>query len=126
MPKLVVLNMPGSCDHREAGAEQPTREIRRDFVDTEFGQGLRLLGVAPQGINWARYKISSRTPSASSWSVPTDTFDYRRLFRYDDELDEGWYYGDHPLRQLHQYPDASRCRRAVRRRRASLHRDRVP
>lgn len=67
-----------------------------DFVDTEFGQGLRLLGDAPQGINWDAYKDLITHPfSIEMVLVPTDTYDYRRLFRYDDELDEGWYYGDY-------------------------------
>ena len=67
-----------------------------DFVNTEFGQGLRLVGEAPQGINWDAYKDLITHPfTIELVLVPTDTFDYRRLFRYDDTLDEGWYYGDY-------------------------------
>jgi len=67
-----------------------------DFVATEFGQGLRVLGMGPQGINWDAYKDLITHPfTIELVLVPTDTYDYRRLFRYDDTLDEGWYYGDH-------------------------------
>jgi hypothetical protein len=91
VPKLVVLNLPGSCDHREAGRNsRPGTLLGGDFVDTEFGQGLRLLGVAPQGINWDAYKDLITHPfSIELVLVPTDTFDYRRLFRYDDGLQNG-------------------------------------
>lgn len=67
-----------------------------DFVGTEFGQGLRLLGEGPQGINWDAYKALIAHPfTIEMVLVPTDTYDYGRLFRYDDESDLGWYYGDH-------------------------------
>lgn len=66
-----------------------------DFVDTQFGQGLRLMGEGPQGIDWNAYKDLVTHPfSIEMVLVPTDTYDYRRLFRYDDS-DEGWYYGDY-------------------------------
>ena len=67
-----------------------------DFVDTEFGQGLRLLGEGPQGIDWNAHKDLITHPFAMELVlVPTDTDPYRRLFRYDDDLDEGWYYADY-------------------------------
>ena len=60
------------------------------------GQGLRLLGERPQGIDWNAHKDLITHPFTMELVlVPTDTNSYRRLFRYDDGLYEGWYYGDY-------------------------------
>jgi len=92
---LAVMELNGdSMDG--SGNDRNGTLLGGDFVDTEFGQGLRLLGEAPQGINWDAYKDLITHPfSIEMVLVPTDTYDYRRLFRYDDDLDEGWYYGDY-------------------------------
>ena len=92
---LSVMELNGnSMDGSDNGRDGTL--LGGDFVDTEFGQGLRLLGEAPQGIDWDAHKDLITHPfTIELVLVPTDTFDYRRLFRYDDELDDGWYYGDY-------------------------------
>ena len=92
---LSVMELNGDVMDGGEGARNGTL-LGGDFVDTEFGQGLRLVGEAPQGIDWDAHKDLITHPfTIELVLVPTDTYDYARLFRYDDELDEGWYYGDY-------------------------------
>jgi hypothetical protein len=92
---LAVMELNGNSMDG-SGDERNGTLLGGDFVETQFGQGLRLIGEAPQGIDWDAYKDLITHPfTIELVLVPTETYDYGRLFRYDDELDEGWYYGDY-------------------------------
>lgn len=87
---VAVLEFNGDVTDGSANGRDGTLQ-GGDFVATEFGQGLRLLGESPQGIDWDAYKDQISHPfTIEMVLVPGETDEYQRLFRYDDE-DEGWY-----------------------------------
>ena len=60
------------------------------WVETEFGEGLRMNGD-PQGFTWGYAGLITHPYTIEMVFVPWDMSDYEKLFGFDSNLDNGWY-----------------------------------
>ena len=66
--------------------------IGGDFVDTEFGQGLRV-GDASHGFDWSRYSAALAHPYTIEMVLTPseDSATFSKILSPDDEVEDGWY-----------------------------------
>lgn len=76
-----------------SGNSRDASLIGGTFAATEWGQGLVLAGLDPQGIEWTAHAALLVHPyTVEMVLVPDSTTDYLKLFGFDDGSDDGWYY----------------------------------
>ena len=75
-----------------SGNRRDATLIGGSFVPTSWGMGLRVTGVATQGMQWTAYASLIVHPYTIEMVLtPTDVSCYKKLFGPSDSMDTGWH-----------------------------------
>lgn len=91
---LIILEMNGDLLDSSGGGRDAEALDTATFEDTAFGQGLRTTLDAADGLSLSAFADALTHPfTVELVIIPDDTDGYAKLFSFDDDEDDGWYYG---------------------------------
>lgn len=87
---LAIFELNGDVQDSSGNGRHATF-IGGAFVDTTFGQGLKMNGD-PQGFSWNFATLIKSPFTIEMVLIPENMSNYEKLFSPNDKGDEGWYY----------------------------------
>ncbi|MCA9686644.1 MAG: hypothetical protein KC457_31045, partial [Myxococcales bacterium] len=89
---LAIFELNGDTND-SSGNDRNAMLLGGNFVDTAWGQGLQVPGMAPQGFDWTAFTDLLVPPYTIEMVLtPEQTGCYQRLYSWNDNTDAGWYY----------------------------------